>query len=179
MLTRAALIFLASAPIAACVQLQQFEYPAYWPNASLASSGCPDLSGLFDNQDLNEKKTIFLANWLVDTPSALGNVHRVRIMGPKDGVLAISLLEEHGTQYFRREYRQGDDFECDGGWLERPQRTLKIIGVAQRHVARMARTVDGDLVVEHIDKAGGIVLVVPMYTAERSWHLYRERARSK
>jgi hypothetical protein len=175
--TRAVLIFLAVALTAACVHIEQSDYPEYWPSASPASYGCPDLSGLFDNEDLNEKKAVFLANWLVQSPETLGNVERVQIMGPKDGVLAISMLERGGIQYLRREYRQGDDFGCGAGWLERPQRTLGVIGVVQRHVARMTRTVNGDLVVEHIDKGGGVLLVVPMYADERSWHLYRQRAR--
>ncbi|HSB25828.1 MAG TPA: hypothetical protein VLE94_22235 [Burkholderiaceae bacterium] len=159
-----------------CVALEDQDYPAYWPALAVSGSGCPSLTGRFDNQDINEAQPVLLAKWLLQTADPLRQVHRVQLAGPEAGTLVLRLLEDTGTELLKRELREGTDYACGDGWLERKQPELAFVGVVNRHLARLARTTRGDLVVQDIDQGGGVVLVVPMYASFRQWHLYRQRS---
>ncbi|MCW5659195.1 MAG: hypothetical protein KIT60_15945 [Burkholderiaceae bacterium] len=158
-----------------CVSVKTDEYPRYWPALQVSGAGCPGLTGSFDNRDVDEAQPVPLAKWLLQTADSLQVVHRVQLTGPAAGVLLLRLLDDKGIALLQRELREGTDYECNGGWLERRQPELTLLGVVHRRVARLARTTRGDLVVEESDRGGGVVIVVPMYASFRTWHLYRQR----
>jgi len=158
-----------------CVWREKPEYPEYWPAVAATSADCPDLTGLFDNQDLNEEQPVLLAKWLLVTADPLKKVHRVRLAGPEQGTLSVYFLNPAGEVIFTRELHAGADFACKAGWLERRQPEVTFLGVIQRHKSMMVRTTEGDLVVEDLDTGGGVVIVVPAFASFRIWHLYRSR----
>lgn len=161
--------------VAGCVTVDETEYPAWWPALALAASGCPDLTGTFDNADVDDREPRPLAKWLVQTADPLRQVHRVALDGPRAGTLRLRLLDADGATLLVDEWREGRDYRCQDGWLERRQPELSMLGVVNRHVARLARSNRGDVVVQDTDVGGGVVLVVPMLASFRSWHLYRQR----
>ena len=164
-------------PLAACVHVDNKAYPEYWPAANPAESGCPDLSGTFDNQDLNEGSPKLLAKWLLVTTDPLTQVHRAVLAGPAGGVLKIRFLDQAGTELLSREWREGADFVCRDGWVERePPRGAVMVGMAFQQVSRFARSARGDLIVRNMDSGGGLVTAVPLYASESTWHLYRQRS---
>ena len=164
------------APAPGCVTLETEDYPRYWPALDVSGSGCPRLTGSFDNRDIDEARPVLLAKWLLETADPLRDVHRVHLSGPEWSVLRLRLLDDKGTALLERDLREGTDYECNGGWLERRQPELALVGVVHRRVARLARTTRGDLAVEDGDRGAGVVLVVPMYASFRYWHLYRQRS---
>jgi len=161
--------------VTGCVAVDTREYPEYWPALEARESGCPRLSGLFDNHPAGEAERGLLAKWLLPSGGSLNQVHRVELSGPDAGVLSFRLLDADGAELIRRELREEADYQCSDGWLERRQPEITMLGVVQRHVARFTRTLRGDLVVQETDVGGGVVIFMPMYASYRYWFLYRER----
>jgi hypothetical protein len=163
--------------VAGCVSVRRDEYPPYWPALQPAQAGCPGLTGSFDNRDLDESRPTLLAKWLLQTADPLKQVHRVELAGPEAGALSVRFVDGNGEELLGRDLRDGEHFACRDGWLELRQPEVVFVGIVNRRIARFARNVRGDLVVQESDVGGGVVLVVPMYVSERNWHLYRERSR--
>jgi hypothetical protein len=157
------------------VHVQEDRYPEYWPVLAQAEAACPTLSGRYDDRDVNEREPRRLAKWLLDTTASLGAVHRVELAGPVEGVLEVRFIDADGNALLTRALQADTDFTCAQGWLVRQPAGLTVIGVAQDHQVRFGRTVRGDLVVEDRERAGGVMIAVPLYLSTVGWHLYRQR----
>lgn len=79
------------------------------------------------------------------------------------------------TERGRRQWKEGADYVCEGGWLVRSNTTWALT-LAANTKARFTRAVDGTLIIERREEAGGVVIVVPMYVSTGRWFRYTQVA---
>lgn len=156
--------------VAGCVNHEIKDY--FGPELVFPESGCSSLSGVFDNKDLNEAGAP-LTRWLIQTGNKLENVARVRFAGPNAGILKVSFIDTVGKEIYQRDFKEGDDYQCEDGWLDLQQPKFKLVGTSDDHIARMTRARDGSLVVQDREVGKGVVIFVPIYASSRYWHRYR------
>ncbi len=161
--------------LASCVEVTKPAYPDYWP-ALVAQEGCPELTGSFENRDLDERAPILLAKWFLSSSDSLARVDRVKFSFDEPGVLRFRYMTSDGRILLDRTWREGKDYQCAQGAIEWDGDNFKFIGVLSSIVLRLQRNARGDLVVRQAEVGGGIVIVVPLFVSDTSWHVYRQLA---
>ena len=158
----------------ACVQLDYKNFPESWPVVHVSGSGCPRLTGVFDETDLTEKYPVWLHQWLLQVPDGLeAQVQRIEFIGPDAGTLALRLMDADGSELLKHELREGVDYECRGGWLERSKSSSPFAGLVTSKAARLTLNDREDLVVESTETLAGVAIVLPTYQSRNDWHVYR------
>lgn len=152
-------------------------YPRYWPPMVMNQTDCPNLSGLYQNQNTECKGTD--CEYLSSRFSLLGNTRigpsKVELRGPDDGQLTIHYQAVGTASGATFSLNRGADFQCEGGQvvLEEPGEFMSGDGAfGRRGITRryFSRTVDGSLVMRKVGSAGGIVfLVIPVYLSGEKW----------
>ena len=172
--------FLALGGCASPVQVKHDTYPIDWPALAPATSACPDLTGRYSNADSATGK-VLLARWaLPSTATPLEAIPVVELDGPHDKVVTLRVLEGpigNGatamTERGRRQWKEGENYLCENGWLVLSDtKLLPLVVVVANTKARFTRAVDGSLIVERREEGGGVVIVVPMYVSTTNWFRY-------
>ena len=159
---------------ASCVRIERREYPKDWSHVPDAAGTCPDLTGDYANRDQGDTPEL-LTKWILPkTTYPLERIERVRMAGPKNGNVTVRLMEGPSTEVAVREWKQDAEYRCENGWLvlQLESFVLPLPAVGYSVEARLARNVDGRLVVETTETGGGVVVFVPGYSNVRKWHLY-------
>ena len=174
------------AALAGCtypLAVEHQDYPLDWPRPAAADHGCPDLSGRYRNQsDASGPALARLA--LPDTSTPMAQIEIVELEGPKDGTLSLKFHAPAASgrggplELGRRQWRQGEDFLCEQGWLILSKTKIAPLpAVVVKDAARLTLTTDGSLVVENRQDGGGLLVVFPSYMSFRNWQLYRRVGR--
>jgi hypothetical protein len=179
---RCAGLLVAVALLAGCtspVEVRHNTYPIDWPALAAPATGCPDLGGRYRNAD-SASGRVLLARWVLpDTRTPLEVIRVVELEGPRDRVLTLRLYEAGETALVergRRQWKEGEDYACDNGWLVLSNTKVIPLGLVVANTAgRFTRAQDGSLVVERREEGGGVILVVPAYLSVRDWFRF-ERA---
>ena len=140
------------------------DYPQDWLQPQTANSGCPDLTGIFDDsgESVRAGRRIRESDRLWRLATSLGvNANRVAqydsIVGPKQGRLTITTWSGN-TKIRSRTLEQASDFSCAKGWLltKAASSDLLVLPLAiipfndvliETRSARYARAEDGSLIV--------------------------------
>jgi hypothetical protein len=128
------------------------EYPASWPSLAPQAAGCPNLTGIFQNVDRALEHRRDLASWVrprTETPPAF--IERLQFDHSQDGLITITLHKKEAGVAGVRQWQQGNDFDCDGGWLVMPQPDFIYPGFRVKITAYIARTIDGHLVIKQME----------------------------
>jgi redox-regulated HSP33 family molecular chaperone len=159
--------------LAGCAGVERQDYPAPWPVLALAASGCPVLSGTYGNHGQGTLEAT-LASWLIEgSVQAFAPVDRVHLEGPTQGRLDFRLIDQQGRLLAARSWQEGKQYRCADGMLVVDRSAgLTMVGMAMSMQARLARAVDGSLVVESREAGGGVVIVVPYAGSYRTWSRY-------
>jgi hypothetical protein len=165
---------LLAAAGAACVHIEQRDYPKEWPPVAPAAAACPDLTGEFANADLGGSP-VPLARWVVwKTTYPLERIERIRLAGPVDGEVTLRLIDGAAAEVALRRWKFGAEYRCENGWLVHPLDgyAMPVPAIGGSAETRFARTVDGQLIVERSSLGGGVAIVMPLISAVRTWHRY-------
>lgn len=160
--------------LVSCIEVARPAYPDYWPALVARTGGCPELTGAFENRDLDEHAPILLAKWFLLSSDSLASVDRVQFSFDEPGTLRFRYVASDGRILLDRTWREGKDYQCVQGAIEWHGDNFKFIGVLSSNVLRLQRNVRGDLVVRQAEVGGGIVIVVPLYVSDTRWHVYRQ-----
>jgi hypothetical protein len=163
-----------SLQLSGCISIDHQNYPKDWPQISASPGTCPDLSGIYANFGRGEPN-ILLANWVLPrTNYPLEQIDQVEFSGPSNEIVITRLIKTPAIDVAVRQWQQGVEYCCENGWLLLTRSNLAQaipVFMGSFH-ARFARTVDGQLIAEVNERGGGIVLVTPMISAYRHWHMY-------
>jgi hypothetical protein len=160
--------------LASCVSIADDDYPHDWSPVSAGNGSCPDLSGSYVNSGRGIPP-VLLAKWMLPkTTAPLRRVERIRLVGPTNGSLTVQLTESSSTVIAVREWKEGSDYRCESGWLVLQLEGIVIPPFGYFKGARLARTVDGQLVVESTQSGFGLspYALVPVVHHDSQWHLY-------
>ncbi len=105
---------------------------------------------------------------------SLDRIERVYLTGPTNGSVTVRLVEGTGTEVAIRTLKEGAQYRCEDGWLVLSLESfvLPAPAVAYSEAARLARSRDGQLIVEATETGGGVIVFVPGYVSKRNWHMY-------
>lgn len=153
-------------------------YPKAWHEVKLTTSACPNLNGTYDNNgegSISSGSNRTIAKLIFPKSKfPLEDIDRAEITGPENGIVKIRLFKTNGSELAEREWRENADYRCDKGWLIREQPgefwPTPVFYISMRE--GLARTAEGQLVAEHTEKSGGLLIIIPGYSSTHYWNLF-------
>jgi hypothetical protein len=106
----------------------------------------------------------------------MATVDRLDFTAEGSGAFRFRFLSSDNRVLLDRTWHEGTEYRCTHGAMEWHGESFKFIGVISSDLVRLQRNARGDIVIGEAGKAGGIVLVVPVYVSDRSWYAYRRVA---
>lgn len=166
-------VALLAVGLVSCVSIEQPAYPNDWSPISAGTGTCPDVTGTYANSGPGP---VLLATWILPkTTASLERIERVQLVGPRSGGITVRLMEGPNVEVAVREWKEGTDYRCESGWLVLSLESVVIPPFGYFKAARLARTVDRQLVVESTQTAFGLAPyapLVPVAHHDSKWHRY-------
>ena len=161
----------------ASVWAEDAAYPAQWSLLDLTAPGCPDVSGTFINADRQTERGRTLSSWIYPKLDvAITAIRRLRLEGPHENAITLTVLDKDDSVLTTHKWQQGKDFQCEQGKVVLSLPGTNVLLFTTTSTAYLMRAADESLVIEQIEKGGGLVGWKPFFGKKRIWHLYERVA---
>jgi hypothetical protein len=166
-------VVLLAVGLASCVSIEQPAYPTDWSPVVAGTGTCSDVTGTYANSGPGP---VLLAKWILPkTTASLERIERVQLAGPRSGSITVRLIEGSSVEVAVRVWKEGIDYRCENGWLVLSLESVVIPPFGYFKAARLARTVDRQLVVESTQTTFGLAPAAPLVPVahhDSKWHRY-------